>query len=117
MPLELPGMGCIDHSEGGSAAWGINEREAKLGEAAAGFLGSVAVAAALSPSRRNNAAWAKAGKEPVGESEGVFFMDILQEVFGIDKGNRSKYITEEMVGTLNMKTRNACLRLPLLWPT
>lgn len=83
-------------------AWRINEREAKPGKATGGFLGSVAVAPALRPTRLINAAWKKAGKGPVGDAEGVFFMDVLQRVYGVDKFNRSQYITDEMAETLKV---------------
>lgn len=82
-------------------AWRINKREAKPGKATGGFLGSVAVAPALRTSRLFNAAWVKAGKGPVGDAEGVFFMDVLQKVYGIDK-------LDEMTQSLNVANQG-CL--------
>ncbi|KZZ91852.1 hypothetical protein AAP_03071 [Ascosphaera apis ARSEF 7405] len=85
----------IGHSEGGMTAWRVNEREARPGNATGGFLGSVAVSPALRPLSLIPNAWKKANGGPVGDPEGIYFMEAVSRAYP-KEFPRDDYITEDM---------------------
>ncbi|KAI5304717.1 hypothetical protein KEM56_006068 [Ascosphaera pollenicola] len=85
----------MGHSEGGMTAWRVNEREARPGNATGGFLGSVAVSPALRPLSLIPNAWKKANGGPVGDPEGVYFMEAVSRAYP-DQFKRDDYITDDM---------------------
>ncbi|KAL0940536.1 putative secretory lipase [Colletotrichum truncatum] len=97
----------IGHSEGGLSAWRTNEREAKEGKAAGGFLGAVSVAPALRPLSLIPESFRRANGGPVGDVVSVY---LLQSISKLYKSIRVEDYVSDIVASLIPLSNQGCLR-------